>query len=296
MYGIVFCTGIARAFSGPSSFALVSSLVPKEEIPNAITWHSGSWQIAAVGGPAIGGLLYAATGITFTFMLIILLLLVSITILFYVSPKSPPELIEKESMLKSIREGFKFVWKTKEILGVLSLDLFAVFFGGATAMLPYFTDVILKTGAQGLGLLRSAPAVGAITLMLLIHFIPLKKNQGKIMIWCVGGFGLSIILFGLSNMFWISALALFVSGFLDGISILIRSTILQLKTPEEMRGRVSSLNSIFIMSSNELGAFESGVMSKLIGVIPSVIVGGGMTMAIAGLTWFKLPAVKKIEY
>ena len=199
-------------------------------------------------------------------------------------------------MLKSIREGFKFVWKTKEILGVLSLDLFAVFFGGATAMLPYFTDVILKTGAQGLGLLRSAPAVGAITLMLLIHFIPLKKNQGKIMIWCVGGFGLSIILFGLSNMFWISALALFVSGFLDGISILIRSTILQLKTPEEMRGRVSSLNSIFIMSSNELGAFESGVMSKLIGVIPSVIVGGGMTVAIAGLTWFKLPAVKKIEY
>ena len=296
MYGIVFCTGIARAFSGPSSFALVSSLVPKEEIPNAITWHSGSWQIAAVGGPAIGGLLYAATGITFTFMLIILLLLVSITILFYISPKSPPELIEKESMLKSIREGFKFVWKTKEILGVLSLDLFAVFFGGATAMLPYFTDVILKTGAQGLGLLRSAPAVGAITLMLLIHFIPLKKNQGKIMIWCVGGFGLSIILFGLSNMFWISALALFVSGFLDGISILIRSTILQLKTPEEMRGRVSSLNSIFIMSSNELGAFESGVMSKLIGVIPSVIVGGGMTVAIAGLTWFKLPAVKKIEY
>ena len=296
MYGIVFCTGIARAFSGPSSFTLVSSLVPKEEIPNAITWHSGSWQIAAVGGPAIGGLLYAATGITFTFMLIILLLLVSITILFYISPKSPPELIEKESMLKSIREGFKFVWKTKEILGVLSLDLFAVFFGGATAMLPYFTDVILKTGAQGLGLLRSAPAVGAITLMLLIHFIPLKKNQGKIMIWCVGGFGLSIILFGLSNMFWISALALFVSGFLDGISILIRSTILQLKTPEEMRGRVSSLNSIFIMSSNELGAFESGVMSKLIGVIPSVIVGGGMTVAIAGLTWFKLPAVKKIEY
>jgi MFS family permease len=296
MYGIVFCTGIARAFSGPSSFALVSGLVPKEAIPNAITWHSGSWQIAAVAGPAIGGLLYAATGITFTFILIILSLIIAITILFFISPKPAPEQIEKESMVKSIREGFRFVWKTKEVLGVLSLDLFAVFFGGATAMLPYFSDVILKTGAQGLGLLRSAPAVGAITLMLLINFIPLKKNQGRIMIWCVGGFGLSIILFGLSNMFWISALALFASGFLDGVSIIIRSTILQLKTPEEMRGRVSSLNSIFIMSSNELGAFESGMMSKLIGVIPSVIVGGGMTLAIAGLTWFRLPAVKKIEY
>ena len=296
MYGIVFCTGIARAFSGPSSFALVSGLVPKEEIPNSITWHSGSWQIAAVGGPAIGGLLYAATGITFTFMLIILLLIVAISILFFISPKPAPQQIEKESMLKSILEGFRFVWKTKEILGVISLDLFAVFFGGATAMLPYFSDVILKTGAQGLGLLRSAPAMGAIVLMLLINFIPLKKNQGRIMIWCVAGFGFSIILFGLSDMFWISALALFVSGFLDGVSILIRSTILQLKTPEEMRGRVSSLNSIFIMSSNELGAFESGLMSKLIGVIPSVIIGGGMTLAIAGLTWFKLPAVKKIEY
>lgn len=296
IYGIAFCTGIARAFSGPSSFALVSSLVPKHEIPNAITWHSGSWQIAAVCGPAIGGLLYASIGITFTFMLMTLLLVIAVIIFFFISPKPAPPVTSKESMLKSIKEGFNFVWKTKEILGVLSLDLFAVFFGGATAMLPYFSDVILRTGPQGLGWLRAAPGMGAIVVMLFINFIPLKHHQGKTMIACVAGFGVSIILFGLSDIFWVSAFALFMSGLLDGISILVRSTVLQLKTPEEMKGRVSSLNSIFIMSSNELGSFESGMMSRLIGVIPSVVFGGSMTIGIAAFTWFRIPDVKKITY
>lgn len=296
IYGIAFCTGIARAFSGPSSFALVSSLVHKHEIPNAITWHSGSWQIAAVCGPAIGGLLYASFGITFTFMLMTLLLVIAVIIFFFISPKPAPPVTSKESMFKSIKEGFNFVWKTKEILGVLSLDLFAVFFGGATAMLPYFSDVILKTGPQGLGWLRAAPGMGAIVVMLFINFIPLKQRQGKTMIACVAGFGVSIILFGLSDIFWVSAFALFMSGLLDGISILVRSTVLQLKTPEEMKGRVSSLNSIFIMSSNELGSFESGMMSRLIGVIPSVVFGGSMTIGIAAFTWFRIPDVKKITY
>ena len=296
IYAIAFCTGIARAFSGPSSFALVSSLVPKHEIPNAITWHSGSWQIAAVCGPAIGGLLCVSIGITVTFTMMNILLLIAVIIFFFISPKPAPPITSRESMFKSIKEGFRFVLSTKEILGVLSLDLFAVFFGGATAMLPYFSDVILKTGAQGLGWLRAAPGVGAIVVMLLINFIPLQKQQGKIMIACIAGFGLSIIVFGLSDIFWISAIALFMSGLLDGISILVRSTVLQLKTPEDMKGRVSSLNSIFIMSSNELGAFESGMLSRLVGVIPSVILGGSMTVAIATFTWFKMPSVKKITY
>ncbi|MFN5421885.1 MAG: MFS transporter [bacterium] len=296
IYAIAFFTGVARAFSGPSSFALVSSLVPKNEIPNAITWHSGSWQIAAVFGPAMGGLLYASIGITPTFILMNVLLFIAVIIFFFISPKPAPPVTAKESMLKSIKEGFHFVWKTKEILGVLSLDLFAVFFGGATAMLPYFSDVILKAGAEGLGWLRAAPGMGAIVVMLLINFIPLKQHQGKTMIACVAGFGLSIIIFGVSDIFWISAFALFMSGLLDGISILVRSTVLQLNTPEEMKGRVSSLNSIFIMSSNELGAFESGIMSRLIGVIPSVIFGGSMTVGIAAFTWLKMPAVKKISY
>jgi predicted MFS family arabinose efflux permease len=199
-------------------------------------------------------------------------------------------------MLKSIQEGFRFVWNAKEILGVLSLDLFAVFFGGATALLPYFSEIILKTGAEGLGILRSAPGIGAIAMMLFVNFVPMRKNQGKIMLLCVAGFGMTMIIFGLSTVFWISFAALFLSGLLDGISMIVRSTILQTRTPEEMKGRVSALNSIFIISSNELGAFESGFASRLMGVIPSVVFGGMMTIGIVVYTWFKTPAIRKINY
>lgn len=296
IYAIAFGTGIARAFSGPTSFALVGNLVPTEKLSQAISWHSGSWQVASVGGPAIAGLLYATIGINFTFLLMVIMMFISVITTLLIKPKPPLAFEHKESMLKSIREGFRFVWKTKEILGVLSLDLFAVFFGGATAMLPYFSDVILKTGPQGLGLLRSAPALGALTVIIFINFIPMKKHQGRTMLFCIAGFGASMILFGISKLFWISAFALFLSGLLDGISILVRSSVLQLKTPENMKGRVSALNSIFIMSSNELGYFESGFMAKLLGVVPSVIFGGAMTIGISIFTWLKLPAIKKIEY
>jgi predicted MFS family arabinose efflux permease len=202
----------------------------------------------------------------------------------------------QESMLLRIREGFRFVWRTKEVLGTMSLDLFAVFFGGATALLPYFADVILKTGPQGLGMLRSAPAVGSLFVLAWVTFRPLQKQQGKLMMLCVAGFGAMIILFGLSQMFWLSMFALFMSGVLDGISVIVRSTILQLKTPDEMRGRVASLNSIFIMSSNELGAFESGFTSRLMGVVPAVVFGGTMTLAVVVFTWLKVPTLKKLEY
>ena len=296
IYIIAFCTGIARAFSGPTSFALVSMLVPKEKIPNAISWHSSSWQIAGVGGPAIGGLLYGSKGITFTFTLMIVMMSIAVLILFFISPKPSAVQFKGEPMLKSIREGFKFVWNTKEILGVITLDLFAVFFGGATALLPYFSDVILKTGAEGLGILRAAPGIGAIVVMLVVNFIGMKSNQGKWMLWCVAGFGLCIIIFGLSSWFWISFVALLLSGLLDGISIIVRSTVLQLKTPEEMKGRVSALNSIFIISSNELGAFESGFASRLMGVIPSVVFGGMMTIGVVVFTWFKMPSLRKVKY
>ncbi len=296
IYGIAFASGIARAFSGPTSFALLGNLVPKEELSNAITWHSGSWQVAGVGGPALAGILYGVIGISFTFSLMIVMMIFAVVGAFLIKPKPPVKSILVESMLQNIREGFRFVWRTKEILGVLTLDLFAVFFGGATAMLPYFSDVILHTGPAGLGMLRSAPALGAVAMMVLINFIPMQKNQGKIMMYCVAGFGVCIIVFGLSNMFWISAIALFLSGLLDGISILVRSTVLQLKTPENMKGRVSSLNSIFIMSSNELGAFESGFMAKFLGVIPSVIFGGMMTVGVVVFTWIKIPSIKKITY
>ena len=296
VYMIAFLTGVARAFSGPTSFALVSMLVPKQKLPNATSWHSSSWQIAAVSGPAIGGLLYGEKGITFAFIIMIIMLTLSVLLLFFIKPKPPAVLLQKEPMLKSIQQGFKFVWQSKEILGVLSLDLFAVFFGGATALLPYFSDQILKTGPEGLGILRSAPGIGAILVMLIINFIPMKKDQGRIMLYCVAGFGLMMIVFGLSTFFWISFAALLISGVLDGISVIVRSTVLQLKTPENMKGRVSSLNSIFIISSNELGAFESGFASRLMGVVPAVVFGGTMTIGIVVYNWIKNPTIKRLSY
>lgn len=296
IYVIAFGTGIARAFSGPTSFALVGMLIPKKKLPNAISWHSSSWQIAAIGGPAIGGLMYGRWGISTSFNVMIVMMALAVFTLFFIKPKKPAEVISREPMLKSIREGFRFVWGSKEILGVLSLDLFAVFFGGATALLPYFSDVILKTGAEGLGLLRAAPGIGAIAVMLVTNFIPMKQRQGMIMLYCVAGFGLCMIAFGLSTLFWVSFSALLLSGLLDGISIIVRSTVLQLKTPEEMKGRVSALNSIFIISSNELGAFESGFASRLMGVVPSVVFGGMMTLGVVIFTWFKNPTLKKISY
>ena len=296
IYAVVFCTGILRSFSGPTSFAMVSQLIPKDELPNAITWHSGSWQIGAVSGPALAGILYGTIGVTPTFSLMIGLFVAALIPISLMRPKPPVPQTGQESMLLRIREGFRFVWRTKEVLGTMSLDLFAVFFGGATALLPYFADVILKTGPQGLGMLRSAPAVGSLFVLAWVTFRPLQKQQGKLMMLCVAGFGAMIILFGLSQMFWLSMFALFMSGVLDGISVIVRSTILQLKTPDEMRGRVASLNSIFIMSSNELGAFESGLTSRLMGVVPAVVFGGTMTLAVVVFTWLKVPTLKKLEY
>jgi MFS family permease len=296
IYFVIFFIGIMRAFSGPTSFAMVSQLVPREKLPEAITWHSGSWQIAAVSGPALAGLLYGQLGITITFYGMLFMLAISLIGVIFIHNKPPVIHEEEETILQSIREGFRFVWKSRDVLGTMSLDLFAVFFGGATALLPYFADVILKTGPEGLGMLRSAPAVGSLLVLILISFRPLKKQQGRLMLFCVAGFGAMIILFALSQMFWLSMFALFVSGVLDGISVIVRSTILQLKTPDAMRGRVASLNSIFIMSSNELGAFESGLTARLFGVVPAVIFGGCMTLVVVGITWFKAPTLRKMNY
>jgi MFS family permease len=296
IYSMSFCTGILRAFSGPTSFALVSQLVPKDKLPSAITWHSGTWQVAAVSGPALGGLLYGAFSITPTFFLMLSLMVVSVTAAYFIPSQPPATPAREESVAQSIRQGFRFVWRTREVLGALSLDLFAVFFGGATALLPYFTDVILHAGPRGLGILRSAPALGGVAVMLLLTLRPLHRKQGRMMLYCVAGFGICIISFGLSHSFWFSFVALFFSGLLDGISVIVRSTVLQMKTPDEMRGRVASLNSIFIMSSNELGAFESGFTAKLMGVVPAVVFGGCMTIAVTIATWFKAPTLRDLEY
>ncbi len=296
MYFLIFCTGIMRAFSGPTSFALVTHLVPKELIANATTWHSGVWQVSAVTGPALAGLLYASIGITNTFLLMIVFMSITIAGIIYVGRKPPLLQLREEKMIESIKQGMRFVWRSKEVLGALSLDLFAVLFGGATALLPYFADKVLYVGAEGLGMLRSAPALGSVVILMFLTFRPLKKNQGKFMLLCVAGFGISIVVFGLSKLFWLSLVALFFSGVLDGVSVIVRSTILQLKTPDEMRGRVAALNSIFIMSSNELGAFESGVTAKIMGAVTAVVFGGCMTIGVVIYTWFKAPTLRKMGY
>jgi MFS family permease len=296
IYAIVFCTGLARAFSGPTSFAMLTQLVPRDRIPAAITWHSGTWQVGAVTGPALAGLVYGKAGMGVANGLMVGAMSAALLAAYLISPKPPVDSRREESISKSVMEGFRFVWRSKEILNLITLDLVAVFFGGAVALLPYFSDVVLSTGAEGLGILRAAPGLGAIAIMIWLTLNPLKRRQGLWMLFGVAGFGACIIAFGLSRVFWLSFAALFLSGALDGISVVVRSTILQLRTPDSMRGRVASLNSIFIMSSNELGAFESGFAARIMGVIPSVVFGGSMSILVAAVTWIKSPKLRKLQY
>jgi MFS family permease len=209
-----------------------------------------------------------------------------------------PPLNEKgeKKTIESVKEGLRFVFSTKEVLGALSLDLFAVLFGGAVAMIPVFAKDILKTGPVGFGWLNAAADIGSILVVIGLTLFPLKKQQGKKLLFAVAGFGICIILFGISQWYWLSFTVLLLSGLLDGISMVIRGTILQLKTPDHMRGRVMSVNSMFINSSNELGQFESGVASKLMGVVPSVVFGGSMTLLVVVITWIKAPSLRKMEY
>lgn len=296
IYLVIFCTGIIRSFSGPISHSIIAQLVPKSILPNAITWSSGTWLIASVIGHATAGFLIAHAGYTITFSVIISYIIIAIACIACISPKPIVHLNVQQKTWESMKEGLRHVFRTKELLGALSLDLFAVLFGGAVALIPIFAADILKVGAEGFGWLNAAADMGAISSIALLTFFPLQKNQGRILLYAVAGFGICIILFGLSKFFWLSFAALMLSGILDGISVVVRSTILQLKTPDSMRGRVSSINSMFINSSNELGQFESGVAAKLVGVIPSVVLGGCMTLLVVVITWIKAPSLRKLEY
>lgn len=296
IYIIIFFTGIVRAFTGPVFGVLISYIVPKETFQNAITWNQGTWLSASVAGHAIGGFLIAGFGITGTLLAITFLVIASS--IFLIRLKHKPALNKRgeKKTWESVKEGLKFVLKTKELLGAISLDLFAVLFGGAVAMIPVYARDILKVGAQGFGFLNAASDMGSICIIILLTLFPLRRRQGKSLLFAVAAFGICIIIFGLSKIFWLSFAALFVGGLVDGISVVIRGTITQLKTPDNMRGRVMSVNSMFINSSNELGQFESGVAAKLMGVVPSVVFGGCMTIAVVIATWFKAPALRKMEY
>lgn len=295
IYALVFIGGIIRAFIIPSVFSLLGLIVPNKEKPNAAAWSSSTWQVAAVIGPALAGFTIGWIGVFGSMVMVVISILFGIVALFQIESK--PILNPKlgEPVIKSLKEGISFVFENKTILNALSLDMFAVLFGGAVALLPIFAQDILKVGPEGFGILRAAPAIGGLITMLVATSIPLNKKAGKKLLFAVLAFGICIIIFGLSANFWISVAALFFSGVADGISVVIRQTILQIYTPDHMRGRVSSVNSIFVGSSNELGAFESGFTSKLMGVVTSVVFGGIMTIVVVGVTGFTSPKFVNLD-
>ena len=296
IYFVIFCTGIFRAFTGPVFSALIAYIVPRNDLQNATTWSQGSWLSALVTGHATGGFLIALAGITNTLITISFLILISFFFLYRLKAKPASNIKGAVRTWESVKEGLRFVYKTKELLASLSLDLFAVLFGGAVALIPIYARDILKVGAEGFGILNGAADMGSILIVIILTVFPAKKKQGKKLILAVGGFGICILIFGISKIFLLSFAALMISGMLDGISVVVRGTITQLMTPDNMRGRVMSVNSMFVNSSNELGQFESGVAAKLMGTIPSVIFGGSMTLLVVIFTWFKSPTLRKMEY
>ncbi len=296
IYGVIFCTGFCRAFIGPIIPSIIPKIVPRDTLPNAITLNQATFLTASVSGHALGGFLIHLIGIPGTIVVVVGLMIFS-SIFFWLLKKHPSENRKSETTVwQSMRQGLSYIYKTKEILGALFLDMFAVLFGGAVAMIPVYATDILKVGSEGFGLLNAASDIGSMCIITLLAFIPLRKNQGKILLIAVAGFGLCIIGFGLSKLYWLSFFLLVLSGMLDGVSVVIRGTIVQLKTPDYIRGRVLSVNSIFIMSSNEMGQFESGVAAKLLGVVRSVVVGGSMTLLIALIVGTKVPKLRKMQY
>lgn len=293
MYLMVFGIGIARGFFSPTSFSIMAQIVPKKLYPNSSTWNSSSWQLASILGPAVGGLIYGFYGITVTYCVILTFISISLICIFFLKPH-PPTYIPKESIVKSLTQGVQFVFKNKMMLGAMSLDLFSVFFGGAVALLPVFANDILKVGSEGLGFMRAAASLGAVLSMLVMtRFSPMNRPWRNLLI-AVTGFGTSIICYGLSKNFYLTLVLLFAEGAFDSVSVIIRSTIMQLLTPDEMRGRVSAVNSMFIGSSNEIGAFESGLTAKLMRTVPAVVFGGSMTIIVAGITYFKTKNLTKL--
>jgi len=295
IYGLVFFGGFLRSFFGPTIFSLVALIVPKKVYPNAATWNSSTWQMASVLGPAFAGACIHWIGVHWSLCVVFGLVISSLIFLFKIPPK--PILNPKigEPISQSLKEGVRFVFKTKAILGAITLDMVAVLFGGAVALLPVFAQDILKVGPEGFGVLRAAPAVGAFLTMLVTAYIPISRHAGMKLLIAIFGFGLCIIVFGISSVFWISVIALFFSGVTDGVSMVIRQTILQLKTPDDMRGRVASVNSMFVGSSNELGAFESGLTAKLMGAVSAVVFGGTMTLITVVTTGIVSPSFRKLD-
>lgn len=292
----IFLTGLSRGILMPANTSIIGQLVDKKDYANAATWNSANWQIAAVMGPAVGGLIYGFSSISVAYGSVFVIYMISLVMISRVKIAHIVRKMETvgEGMFDRIREGIRFVLKSPELVGAFSLDMFAVLFGGAVALLPVYASDILHVGPQGLGFLRACPAIGSIVMSFYLMFNPPVKNSGRILLLCVAAFGLCMIGFAFSTLFWLSASLLILSGLFDNVSVVIRGTILQLYTPEHMRGRVGSVNSIFIGSSNELGAFESGIAAKFMGLVPSVAFGGIMTLIVVATTAKINPVLRRL--
>ena len=294
IYAVIFFTGIGRAFIAPSFFAFMSQIVPREDYPNATTWNSTAWQIGAIAGPALGGLA-CLIGINIAYASDFIMMLIALGLIAFIKSRPIPERLVREDLFTSLSKGVKFVFGNQIIVSALSLDLFAVLFGGAVSLLPLFSTIVLHTTSIGFGILGAAPAVGAVIMTAIMAYVPPFKNAGRNMLLAVVGFGVCMILFALSTNLILSVLLLALSGAFDSVSVIVRATILQIMTPDEMKGRVSSVNSIFLGSSNEIGGFESGLAAKIMGLIPSVIFGGSMTILVVGFTYLKAKTLRSLR-
>jgi MFS family permease len=294
IYASVACVGLARAFIGPSFSALFALVLPRDQYARGAGFGSSAFQISTVMGPALGGAIVGWAGITAAYVTATILSASAALSLLLLRVKEPPP-AQSAPVFASIREGLHFVFGNQTILGAQALDMFAVLFGGAVALLPVFVHDVFHAGPQGLGILRAAPALGALVTGIFLARHPINRHAGKWLLSAVAGFGCCIMLFALSTTLWVAALLLVLSGMFDGVSIVLRQTILQLQTPDAMRGRVSAINGIFIGSSNELGAFESGVMARLLGLVPSVIFGGAMTLVVVAATARLAPRLRQLH-
>jgi MFS family permease len=292
---VIFATGVASGFERPALTALEAQVVPREEAARGVSILSSVSQGGAILGPAVGGIAIAVVGIATTYVGIAILLAISTVSLSLISRKPILERIADEPVLRSLLGGVRYVARTPALVGSMALDLFAVFFGGAIALLPIFATDILHVGPVGLGVLRTAPSVGALLVMLIATRRPPSRHAGRTLLLCVAGFGLSMIVFGASTIFAVSLVALFFAGVTDGVSMIIRNTILRVLSPERIRGRVASVNWVFIGASNELGAFESGVAARLFGTVPSVVGGGILTLVVVGATAWLVPTLRSLD-
>lgn len=297
VYGILAVIGFAKGFYSPAVSSMKAFLTPREVYSNAATWSGTFWQVGAIAGPGVAGFLYAYLGLINTLWVVVVILAITQGMLLLISKKPIPQAAEEEtvSLWQSIKEGIQFVYEQKILLYSISLDLAAVLFGGVIAILPVFAEDILKVGAEGLGILRAAPSVGAVLTIFMTAYFPPARHAWRNMLISVAGFGVATLVFAVSTHFWLSVVMLFFTGAFDAISVVIRQTILQVVPPDHIRGRVISVNSVFVSSSNEIGAFESGVLAKVMGTVPSVLLGGSLTMVIVIWVWIKSKELFKVE-